>query len=154
MDITLTKAELKDAEIIHAMQIKSFMPLLEKYQDYETSPANEPIEKIVEKINQLFTDYYIIKCDGLDIGGVRIVKENDKQYRVSPIFILPEHQGKSIAQNVFQMLEQIYSDINRWELDTILQEKGNCHLYEKVGYKQTGEMKIINDRLTLVFYEK
>ncbi|MDF2504079.1 hypothetical protein [Clostridium sp.] len=45
MNISLYKAELKDAEIIHVMKIKSFMPLLAKYQDFETSPANEPIEK-------------------------------------------------------------------------------------------------------------
>ena len=154
MNISLTKTESKDAEIIHAMQIKSFMPLLEKYQDYETSPVNEPIEKIIDKINQSFTDYYIIKSDSIDVGGVRIVKKNDKHYRVSIIFILPEYQGKKIAQEAFQMLEQIYSDANEWELDTILQEQGNCHLYEKVGYKQTGETKVINDRLTLVFYKK
>jgi len=154
MDISLIKSELKDAKTIHAMQIKSFMPLLEKYQDYETSPANEPIEKIVDRINQSFTDYYIIKNYGLDVGGVRIVKKNEKHYRVSPIFILPEHQGNGIAQEVFQILEQMYSDANEWELDTILQEQGNCHLYEKVGYKQTGETKVINDRLTLVFYKK
>jgi len=154
MVIALTKSELKDAEIIHAMQIKSFMPLLEKYQDYETSPLNEPIEKIIDKINQLFTDYYIIKSDSLDVGGVRIVKKNDKHYRVSIIFVLPEYQGNGIAQEVFKMLEQIYSDANEWELDTILQEQRNCHLYEKIGYKQTGEIKVINDRLTLVFYKK
>jgi len=154
MNISLTKSSSKDAKIIHAMQIKSFMPLLEKYQDYETSPANEPIEKIIDKIDQSFTDYYIIKSDSLDVGGVRIVKKNDKRYRVSPIFILPKYQGKGIAQEVFQILEQIYSDANEWELDTILQEQGNCHLYEKVGYKQTGETKVINDRLTLVFYKK
>ncbi|MBU3179713.1 GNAT family N-acetyltransferase [Clostridium psychrophilum] len=154
MNISLTKSSSKDAEIIHTMQIKSFMPLLEKYQDYETSPVNEPIEKIIDKINQSFTDYYIIKSDSLDVGGVRIVKKNDKRYRVSPIFILPKYQGKGIAQKVFQILEQMYSDANEWELDTILQEQGNCHLYEKVGYKQTGEMKVINDRLTLVFYKK
>jgi len=45
MNISLAKSGLKDAETIHVMQIKSFMPLLEKYQDYETSPVNEPIEK-------------------------------------------------------------------------------------------------------------
>lgn len=39
-------------------------------------------------------------------------------------------------------------------VDTILQEQRNCHLYEKVGYKQTGETKVINDRLTLIFYKK
>jgi len=154
MVISLTKAESKDAEIIHAMQIKSFLPLLEKYQDYETSPVNESTEKIIDKIKQSFTDYYIIKRDSLDVGGVRIVKKNDKHFRVSIIFILPDYQGQRIAQEVFQMLEQIYSDANEWELDTILQEQGNCHLYEKVGYKQTGEMKVVNDKLTLVFYKK
>jgi len=154
MNISLIKAGEKDAEIIHEMQVKSFMPLLEKYQDYETSPVNEPIEKIIAKINESFTDYYIIKSESVNIGGIRIVKKNDKHYRVSPIFVLPEYQGKKIAQEVFKMLEQIYSDANGWELDTILQEQRNCHLYEKVGYRQTGETKVINDRLTLVFYKK
>ena len=41
-----------------------------------------------------------------------------------------------------------------WELDTILQEKGNCYLYEKMGYKQTGKTEVINEKLTLVFYKK
>lgn len=154
MNISLIKSESKDAEIIHEMQVKSFMPLLEKYQDYETSPVNEPIEKIIAKINESFTDYYIIKSESVNLGGIRIVKKNDKHYRVSPIFVLPEYQGKKIAQEVFKMLEQIYSDANGWELDTILQEQRNCHLYEKVGYRQTGEIKVINDRLTLVFYKK
>lgn len=154
MNICLTKSHLKDAEIIHEMQIKSFMPLLEKYRDYETSPANEPLEKIVERINQPFTDYYIIESDNIAVGGVRIVKKDNKHYRVSPIFILPEYQGKGIAQKVFQMIEQMYCDAKAWELDTILQEKGNCYLYEKIGYIKTGETKVINDKLTLVFYKK
>lgn len=41
-----------------------------------------------------------------------------------------------------------------WELDTILQEPENCYLYEKMGYCQTGKIKVINERLTLAFYEK
>lgn len=154
MNISLTKSDLKDADIIHKMQIKSFTPLLEKYRDYETSPANEPLEKIAERINQPFTDYYIIKSDNIAVGGIRIVKKDNKHYRISPIFILPEYQGKGIAQKVFQRIEQIYCDAKAWELDTILQEKGNCYLYEKIGYVKTGETKIINDKLTLVFYKK
>lgn len=130
------------------------MPLLKKYRDYETSPANESLEKIVEQINQPFTDYYIIESDNIAVSGVRIVKKGNKHYRVSPIFILPEYQGKGIAQKVFQMIEQIYCDAKAWELDTILQEQGNCYLYEKIGYSQTGETKVINDKLTLVFYKE
>ena len=41
-----------------------------------------------------------------------------------------------------------------WELSTILEEKGNCYLYEKLGYHPTGKTQVINDRLTLIFYEK
>ncbi len=55
---------------------------------------------------------------------------SNKSYRVSPIFILPEHQGKGIAQKVFAKIEQIYHDAKLWELDTIMQEKGFCNLYE------------------------
>lgn len=154
MEISLIKSGLDDAETIHAMQIKSFMPLFEKYQDFETSPANEPLEKVVNRINQSFTDYYIIKIEDIAIGGIRIAKKDIGVYRVSPIFILPEYQGKGIAQKVFEMVEQKYTDARMWELDTILQEQGNCYLYEKLGYKKTGKIEVINDKMTLVYYEK
>ncbi|MFT8313662.1 MAG: GNAT family N-acetyltransferase [Clostridium sp.] len=154
MDISLIKAKLKDAKTIHHMQIKAFMPLLERYKDFEINPANEPIEKVFGRINQPSTDYYIVKSDGIVVGGIRIIKKDDKVYRVSPIFILPEYQEKGIAQKVFQIIEQIYYDAIKWELSTILQEKGNCYLYEKLGYEKTGKMQIINSNMTLVFYEK
>ena len=60
MSIILVKAKLEDAECIHAMQIKCFMPLLKRYQDLETNPANEPLQKVIARLNQSFTDYYII----------------------------------------------------------------------------------------------
>ncbi|EAA23050.1 Acetyltransferase [Fusobacterium vincentii ATCC 49256] len=30
-----------------------------------------------------------------------------------------------------------------------MQEKGNCYLYEKLGYSSTGKTQVINDRLLL-----
>lgn len=154
MNINLVKSGLKEAETIHAMQIKSFMPLLSKYHDYETSPANESLERIISRINEANTDYYIIKNDTIAVGAIRIVMKDKKKYRVSSIFVLPEYQKKGIAQKVFQMIEQIYCDAKIWELDTVMQERGNCYLYEKLSYKQTGETKIINDKLTIVYYKK
>lgn len=154
MSILLIKADTRDAETIHSMKIKSFMPLLEKYKDFETSPANEPIEKVITQIKQSFTDYYIIRKDGIDVGGIRIVKMENNRNRISPVFILSEYQKKGIAQKVFQLVEKIYCDTTIWELDTILQEQGNCYLYEKLGYRRTGKIKVINNNMTLVFYEK
>ena len=88
-------------------------------------------------------------------GAIRIVdkKEDGKNKRISPLFVLPEFQGRGIAQEAIRLCEEIHGSKN-WELDTILQEPKNCYLYEKMGYRQTGKTEVINERLTLVFYEK
>ena len=154
MEIALVKAERKDADTIYKMQLVSFMPLLEKYQDYETSPANEAIDKTIARIEHPSTDYYIIMGDIIPVGGIRIIRMGSRRCRVGPVFILPEYQGKGIAQKVFERIAQIYVDADVWELDTILQEQRNCYLYEKLGYRPTGKTEIINSNLTLVSYEK
>ncbi|WP_315795394.1 GNAT family N-acetyltransferase [Paenibacillus sp. BIC5C1] len=154
MEISLSKAGLKEASIIHEMQIKAFMPLLNKYKDYETSPANQTVEQIEDRINQSYTDYYLIREANIPVGAIRIVKKENKIYRVSPVFILPDYQGRGIAQKVFSMIEARYSDATIWELATISEEKRNCYLYEKLGYRQKGDTKQINDKMTIVIYEK
>ena len=60
----------------------------------------------------------------------------------------------SIANtNDFAEIEKIHGSDN-WCLDTILQETGNCYLYEKLGYKKTGVTEKINDYMDIVYYEK
>lgn len=154
MNIFLVMSSLEDAPMIHDMQLRSFQPLLQKYEDDETSPANESLTRIEERIQQSVTDYYLIKVDDLAIGAIRIVKKENKTYRVSPVFIVPEFQGQGVAQKVFSRIEVIYSDAEKWELDTILQEKENCYLYEKLGYQRTGKFTQINSKMTIVDYVK
>lgn len=154
MEISLSKAGLKEASIIHEMQIKAFMPLLNKYKDYETSPANQTVEQIEDRINQSYTDYYLIREANIPVGAIRVVKKENKIYRVSPVFILPDYQGRGIAQKVFSMIEDRYSEARIWELATISEEQRNCYLYEKLGYRQKGDTKQINDKMTIVIYEK
>ncbi len=52
MNIRLEKATVNDAQSIFDIQVKAFMPLLEKYKDYETNPANETIERVITRINK------------------------------------------------------------------------------------------------------
>ena len=80
-------------------------------------------------------------------------KEEGKYKFLSPIFIMKEFRGRGYAQQAMQLAEEIHGG-SGWKLDTILQEEGNCHLYEKLGYRQTGEVKVVNERMTLVFYHK
>lgn len=155
MEVKLLRADVDDANELHAMQTKSFRELLEKYQDFATSPANESVEKVEARLKQEFTYYYFICVGTQKAGAIRVVdkKETEKNKRISPIFILPEFQGQGIAQEAIRLCEEMHGKEN-WELDTILQEPKNCYLYEKMGYRQTGRTEVINERLTLVFYEK
>ena len=46
MKIELIRVTLKDTKEIWEMQVKAFKELLDKYQDFETNPASEPISNI------------------------------------------------------------------------------------------------------------
>ncbi len=70
------------------------------------------------------------------------------------MFILPEFQGMGIAQKAIHLIERQFPQATTWELRTILEEKCNCYLYEKMGYSLTGETKRLNENLTLVGYKK
>ncbi len=150
----LRRATLKDSEIIWKLQVEAFADLLDKYQDYDTSPANEGIEKTEMRLSQSFTYFYYIIVDEIIVGAIRIVDKKDgRRKRISPLFIMPEYRGRGYAQQAMAEVERIHGQDN-WELDTILEEKGNCYLYEKMGYHRTGKTEAVNDKMTLVYYEK
>ena len=155
MDIKLTKAKFEDLDTILQMQKEAFSELYAKYQDTETSPATEKYENILFRFNQPETTYYFITADNVKVGVIRIVdcKDGVTRKRISPIFIMPEYRNQGYAQQAIKEAERIHGKQN-WKLDTILQEKGNCYLYEKLGYHQTGKTEQINERMTIVFYEK
>ncbi len=138
---------------VFKIQRAAYKPLFEKYQDKETNPYMETKEDILMKYTRVGTQGYIFVEDDIIVGAVRIIMRGDV-CKVSALAVLPEYQNRGIAQSALKEIEKMHSDCKRWELDTLLQEKGNCHLYEKLGYVRIGEPKKINDRLTLVDYKK
>ena len=153
------KVELKpvvreDVETVWKMQVEAFKGLLEKYRDYDLSPAAEGVDKVLARFEQPWTIYYFIMVNNEKTGVIRVVDKKDgSRKRISPIWIMSEYRGRGYAQQAIMEAEKIYGSQN-WSLDTILQEKGNLHLYEKLGYRQTGKVEKINDRMDIVFYEK
>ncbi len=154
MNITLKRVDMNECKKLWKMQVEAFSELLEKYGDYDISPANEPVSRVRERLEQPFTYYYFIMWGDTAVGAVRVVDMKDgSRKRISPIFIMKEHRGKGFAQAAMRVAEELHGSDN-WCLDTILQEKGNCYLYEKMGYRRTGSTQVINDKMTIVFYEK
>ena len=100
------------------------------------------------------THFYYIVSEDEKVGAIRVYDANDgTPKRISPLFIAPAHRKMGYASDAIREAEKIHGADN-WELMTILEEAGNCHLYEKMGYHQTGFVIVINDKMTLVQYKK
>ncbi len=67
MEVRLFRANIDDAKELHAMQVEDFKELLEKYQDFDTSPANENLEKVEARLKQDFT-FNGVSPDGKNKG--------------------------------------------------------------------------------------
>ena len=154
MSVELRAVKREDIETVWKMQVEAFSGLLEKYQDYDLNPAAEEMDKVLARFEQPETTFYYIIANGDKVGVIRIIDKKDgSRKRISPLWIMKEYRNKGYAQQAMIEAEKLYGADN-WCLDTILQEKGNCYLYEKLGYHQTGKIDKINDRMDIVYYEK
>ena len=154
MKITLVKAKESDIKEIWKMQVEAFKSLLEKHKDYDMSPATESYENVLNKYKQSCTSYYFIIRNNEKVGVVRVIDKNDgSRKRISPIWIMPAFRNQGLTQLAMKEVENIYGS-HHWQLDTILQEQGNIYLYEKLGYKRTGEIENIKDGMDIVYLIK
>ncbi len=117
-----------ETECLHRLQVEAFMPLYEKYQDDDTSPAKESLKRVTEKIIEENSDFYFIVFHGEKVGGVRVVGIKVKRCIKTLIgyllfFIIPEFQNKGIASTMIEQLFDIYQIPIEWRLDTIKQKK-------------------------------
>ena len=155
--VWLEEACPADLPLLHEMQVESFLPLYEKYRD-EGSPAIEPLEKVQARASDPGRKYYFIVKDGARVGAINIASRTEPDgssaLYISPIFIRPRYQNQGIGYAAIQKAFSLYPEALRWKLDTILQERGNCHLYEKCGFVRIGGEQAVNDRMALVRYEK
>ncbi|MGN0577278.1 MAG: GNAT family N-acetyltransferase [Ruminiclostridium sp.] len=144
-----------DIDTVFEIQQAAYKPLYEKYHDDNSNPYMENKDTVLRKYMRANTKGYLFVKNRVPVGAVRInLYPESKSCRVSALAVHPLYQGQGIAQQALLEIEKMHSEVEKWFLDTILQETGNCHLYEKIGYKRTGKIEEINENMTLVFYEK
>ena len=154
VEVSLIAAVKEDIHTIWEMQKEPFSELLDKYEDYDTNPAAESFEKVMARFEQPWTVYYFISANNVKVGVIRVVDKKDgSRKRISPIWIMPEYRNRGYAQAGIKAVEKKHGS-DHWCLDTILQESGNIHLYEKMGYHWTGKVDKVNDKMDIIFFEK
>ncbi|MBQ5487695.1 MAG: GNAT family N-acetyltransferase [Clostridia bacterium] len=144
----------QDIDTVFAIQRAAFEPLYLKYRDDGTSPYLESRDTVLRKYTREAACGYLFLLGDIPVGAVRILPGADNSAKVSALCVLPEYQRRGIARDGMAKIEALHGDIERWHLSTILEEEGNCRLYEKLGYQRIGEPVCVNERMTLVFYEK
>ena len=104
MDVRLVRIDIEDAEKLWNMQVAAFKELYDKYQDTQTSPATEPMDKIIMRLKQPFTYYYYIIANGIEAGAIRVVDNHEYGVikRISPIFVMPEYRNRGLAQKAIK----------------------------------------------------
>ena len=152
--IHLQQATAEDALALFELQVAAFSPLLEKYQDYDTNPANETIDRVYTRIHHPAGCFYKIIADGQLFGAICIRWKEDVHFRISPLFLAPDVQGNGFAKQAMLLAEARYPQAKTWELSSLFEETKTCQLYEKMGYVETGIRKPLNDRATLIHYQK
>ena len=150
--------EVRDDELTQLleMQKEAFMPLYEKYHD-DGNPVLEDLDRIQARAAAPNRQYYFIVKDGARVGVINIglkIQDDKKTAHIGPLFILPKYQNQGIGYVAMQQAFTLYPEANIWTLQTVLQESGACHLYEKCGFIRTGEEEIVNDKMTLIMYER
>ncbi|MFB1082864.1 GNAT family N-acetyltransferase [Jeotgalibacillus sp. JSM ZJ347] len=80
-------------------------------------------------------DTYGIYEDEVLVGGAVLTIPASGYARIDRIFIDPELQGKGIGKEAIRLIENNYSKVTRWQLETSAKQTGNRYFYESVGYE-------------------
>jgi len=153
MNIELVPAGKEDAQELIAIQEAAFKRLYDIYRD-ERSPYLKGIPEYMKWMDMHGVSYFKIYADDVLCGGAAYYKRAEGEYYLARLYIHPEFQGRGIATAAIGQCEKMFTDAKHYTVDFPIDRIANRRCYEKAGYHDTGNRKIINDRLTLAIYEK
>lgn len=146
--IEITKATIEDAEGIMDVLYRTW---LDTYPNEEVGITQEDIEcrfndlptrveKMKERIMNTPAEHVrlVAKDNGIVIGIALLIK-NELYNQLQMIYVLPEHQGKSVGQMLWNKIRE-YFDLTK---DTIVQvadyNNKAINFYTKLGFIDTGK---------------
>ena len=154
MVVRLQKATSEDAVRLTEMQARAFMPCVQRHGGFETSPAAETPDRMLERILAERSHCFVILSDGIYAGMIRVKELGEGAYKISPIFVLPEFQNRGVGQEAMHLIEEQFPSARLWTLFCVREEEKNVHFYEKLGFQKTGVERRLAKHITLIGYER
>ncbi len=167
--VLLVPALLSDARELHGVMVKAFLPTLAVFEDEEINPALDPLEKVQEDILAEDSVYYKVVLQGEEriIGGICVWKTGERVRFIAPVFIDPVEQRKHCGTEVLRQIlegpdpfgtaqenpgekEQALT----WKLTCTLENGPLMHFYENMGFRESGERALVNEKTTLALLQQ
>lgn len=139
--ITIEKATITDAEELTEItkrtfdeELRKWLPNPENAVDYNIQPPGYSSIKMTKyMIREL--EYFKVLMDKEIVGGIIITISGKCYGRIDRIFIDPNYQGKGIGSRVINLIEDEFTNVRNWDLETSSRQINNHYFYEKMGYK-------------------
>ncbi|WP_144449108.1 GNAT family N-acetyltransferase [Halalkalibacter nanhaiisediminis] len=151
MDIRIQRTTKGEVSELLKIQKEVFQADLQRYKDYESSPATESHDSFIQRINESF--HYTIFIEGELAGGINIWKITSTHMGLFRIFLKEHFQNRGYGSEIMRLVEHQFPEAQKWSLNTPKDNVRNRYFYERIGYQKIGELQV-NDKLILIEYEK
>ncbi len=135
-EITVSRAEIGDAEEILALQKTAFRSEAELHGNWEI----EPLKQTLESLRADFREQVFLKavCENKIIGSVKI-KDCGAFCRPGKLIVSPAFRNRGLGRRLMAEAEKIFPAATRFELFTAAGSTQNIRLYESLGYTKREE---------------
>lgn len=138
MKIFIRKALFKDAQTLIKIYNDAFYT---DYVKYGVCPAYGRSIKQMKKSIQQFPKY-IAYDDSVPVGVVSAAEKNDGVYYIGCLCVIPDYQGKGIGSALVDFIKNQYTDWQKLELITPIDNEKNVRFYtQKCGFTIQNEEK-------------
>jgi ribosomal protein S18 acetylase RimI-like enzyme len=149
MDTEFARASEEDADDLIAVQNAAFAEDLQKYGECPAYVYDR--EVMLENIKS--TIFYKAMADGVIVGSIEIRKRSETHYFLRVLSVHPDYHNLGIGSKALQFMFNEHPEASTWSLVTPKDNKRNCHVYEKAGFRCV-EDRVHSDVLTLACYKK
>ncbi|MGD0166038.1 MAG: GNAT family N-acetyltransferase [Gaiellaceae bacterium] len=147
---TISRASLRDAEAILALQKLAYQSEARSYDDWSLPPLTQDIASLREE----FGTSVVLKATvaGRIVGSVRARVEDGTAF-IGRLIVYPEFQHRGIGSVLLEAIEAACAGAARFELFTGSRSEATLRLYQRHGYTVTRTAPV-TPALSLTFLEK
>jgi ribosomal protein S18 acetylase RimI-like enzyme len=133
-NLNLRKATTADGEFAYQTKKAAFKQYIEQVWDWDEEEQRQLHERRFAS-----QDFRVIQLSGVDVGILAIVREPDCM-KLNQLFILPEHQGRSIGTAcTMQVIEDAAALALPIRLQVLKVNRLAVKFFQRLGFKNVGE---------------